>query len=130
MIRRRPVLIGTILVALGTVLLGWFAPMGWGVIAGLFWAADRPARKAAMASASAWALLLLLHLVAGYPVVRLAGRLAGALGIPSPALVILTLLFPAVLSGCAAYVVATLVRSRRTPAPDARDPGVIARRAA
>jgi hypothetical protein len=130
MIRRRQVLIGTILVALGTVLLGWLAPAGWGAIAGLFWAAERPARNAAMASASAWALLLLLQMVAGYPVITLAGRLAGALGIPSPVLVILTLLFPAVLSGCAAYVVATLVRSRRAPAPDARDPGVIARRAA
>jgi hypothetical protein len=83
-----------------------------------------------VASASAWALLLLLQTIAGFPIATLAGRLAGALGIPSPALVILTLLFPAVLSGCAAHVVGSLVRWRQGPAPGVRDPGVIARRAA
>jgi hypothetical protein len=121
--------IGTAVVALGTVLLGWLAPAAWGAVAGLLRAGKRPAREAALASAMAWAALLLGQAFAGHAIGTLASRLGGALGIPSPVLVLVTLLFPAVLAGCAAAVVEALVPMRRGPS-GVRDPGAIARRAA
>lgn len=111
-----PVVTGAGLVALGTFLAGWLMPVAWGVVVGVVWADDRPARKAAAGSAVGWALLLVLLAIAGYPMAVLASRLSGALGVPAFVLVAVTVVFPAILSGCAAYLVAALLAwSRRAP---------------
>jgi hypothetical protein len=112
---KHPVVVGASVVALGTFAAGWLVPVAWGVVVGIFWAGDRPGRKAAAASALAWALLLIAIAAAGFPIAVLASRLAGALGVPSPALVAVTVLFPAVLSGCAAVLAGELVTWTRRP---------------
>lgn len=97
--------------ALGTWFAGWWAVP---LIAAI-WAVVRPTPLAgllaAVAGASAWGLLLALYIIFGFPVQTLAVRLAGAMRLPVPALMALTLLLPALLAGSAA-VLATAVRSR------------------
>jgi hypothetical protein len=98
--------------ALGTWFAGWWAVP---LIAAI-WAVVRPAPlaglTAALAGASAWGLLLAVYMLFGFPVQTLAVRLAGAMRLPVPALLALTLLLPALLAGSAAVLV-TAARSRR-----------------
>ena len=105
-----PVIVGAVLVALGTTLGGWLAPVVWGGLAGLAWTNEHPGRKAAAAAALGWALLLVITAVAGFPVAVLASRLGGALGVPAVLLVAVTVLFPALLAGCAAVLIAAVRR--------------------
>jgi hypothetical protein len=110
---RYQVIVGVAVVALGTWLAGWLVPVAWGVIAGMLWWGARPARAAAMASALAWGLLLIMLSLAGYPIPVLASRLGGALGVSAPVLIAVTVLYAALLSGTAAYLAAALQGARR-----------------
>ncbi|MEJ7812880.1 MAG: hypothetical protein WKG32_20870 [Gemmatimonadaceae bacterium] len=84
--------------ALATVVAGWWgvplAAFAWGVMAR---SGRRAASSAALAGALAWSALLLWQATRG-PVGTLASRVAGAMQLPAPALVALTLLFPALLA--------------------------------
>jgi hypothetical protein len=88
---------------LGTLVGWWMVP----VIA-LFWSLLPPARSAvrpALAAAAGWALWLGYDLLAGGGGLgRLAGRLSGLMQLPSPVLILLTLVFPALLAACAASI--------------------------
>jgi hypothetical protein len=97
---------GVLATALGTWLIGWTAPLLWGALAGLLWSTRRPARAVAIQSAVAWGLLLLFMAARGQPVGVLAARLAGAMQVPVWALILVTLLYPAVLAASAAWLVA------------------------
>jgi hypothetical protein len=107
---KHPVLVGGLLVALGTTLGGWLVPVLWGAMVGFVWATEHPGRKAAAAAALGWAALLVLLAIFGFPVGVLASRLGGALGVPAVALVAVTVLFPALLSGCTAVLIAAVRR--------------------
>lgn len=87
--------------ALGTAVLGWWMVPVLGAVYGGLRPSARPALTAASAAMAAWALLLSLTATQG-PVGRLAGVLAGALGMPGFALMAITLIFPALLAGPAA----------------------------
>ncbi len=108
------VIIGAVVVASGTWFGGWLVPAAWGVLAGLAWPGDRPARTAALGASLGWLALLAGPVATGAPVGVLAARLAGAMQLPEAALVAATLLFPALLASSAAYLVA----ARQRPAAD------------
>jgi len=97
---------GALAVALGTWLIGWTAPLLWGALAGLFWSAQRPARTAALQGAAGWGLILVSMAARGQPVGLLASRLAGAMQVPVWALILVTLIFPAVLGASTAWLAA------------------------
>jgi hypothetical protein len=91
--------------AVGTWSAGWWAvPLvgaAWGWVA----AADRTLPlQAALAGANAWGALLALQLPGG-GMERVAGTVGTLLGIGGPALVALTLLYPALLAASAAALV-------------------------
>jgi hypothetical protein len=92
----------------GTALLGWWTVplLGalWGVIA---WRTPRVAVTAGLAALLAWAVLLLVAARAD-AFGRLAGALSSVMQLPGVALVLLTLLFPALLAWSAARVTATV----------------------
>lgn len=94
----------TLAFVLGTWVGWWTVP----VIA-LLWSLLPPVRPAVLATAltaaGAWALWLGLDMVAGGGGLgRLTTRLAGVMHLSSPLLILATLLFPALLAGCAASV--------------------------
>ena len=73
-----------------------------------------PARRAAMAGVLAWAGVLLGRALRGDEVGALGKTLGGAMGVPSWAIVIVTLLYPAVLAASAAWL-SHLAARRRVP---------------
>ncbi len=81
-----------------TLLLGWWAvPM----LAG-FWgfyekAEYRPALTASVAAGLGWALLLVWTATQG-PMLALASRVSGVMGVPSVSLIALTVMFPMALA--------------------------------
>ena len=79
----------------------------------------RPVTAAALAAMIGWAGWLAVDWVAGQGGLgRLGGRLAGALSVPPPGLFLATLLFPALLAGCAAAIgrgIAGYLARRQTP---------------
>jgi hypothetical protein len=89
-------------VAAASAMLTWFA--GWWAVpvvalaAGLF---GMRAGVVAAACAIAWALLLTADVIAG-GMGRLSSILAGVMGLPAPALFVVTLLFPLLLGWSAA----------------------------
>ena len=98
--------------ALATWALGWWAVPVLAAAWGTARARDVRARatpwsrgpaEAMLAASVAWGALLALAATRG-PVGELAGRLAELMRIPAPALVLLTLLLPAVLAWSAAAV--------------------------
>lgn len=106
--------------ALATRVAGWWSvpivAAAWGAMARGRAAA---AREAALATAAGWALLLAWQATRG-PLGALAARLAGVLGVPAPALVLVTLLWGALLAwsaGVVARYTASVVR-RPSPTPD------------
>ena len=122
---------GALAVALGTWLMGWIAPALWGAVAGFLWPRWRPATAAALSAAAGWDLWLVAFLLRGDPVGALAGKLAASMQIPALVLVAATLIFPAVLAACAAYLASLLRRRGRGLEPgDAKVPGAIMREAA
>jgi hypothetical protein len=88
--------------------LGW-----WGVVVGaaiLGWVyRDERGRawRVALAAAEGWAILLVIDLVAG-PLRHVGDTLQGVMNIPWPALMLVTLLFPALLGWSAAAAVSEL----------------------
>jgi hypothetical protein len=91
-----------LVIAVVTFGVGWLAVPIVGLIMGLMWPRDTPVRSAAGAGALGWGLLLLWGVTRG-PVVELAGLLGELLGgLPGAAILVITMLFPAVLAGAAA----------------------------
>lgn len=107
------VLVGAIVVAFGTMGLGWWFPVAWGAIAGLLWPSQRPARLAAVAALLGWGAWLVVLVIGGAPLGDVASRVGAVLRVNGPVLVLVTLLYPAVLALCAAAVTSRL---RRIPA--------------
>ncbi len=112
------VLMLTLAFAAGTALLGWWSVplLGaiWGVIA---WRTSRVAVTAGAAALLAWGVLLAISARAD-AFGTLVGALSAVMQLPSIALVLLTLLFPALLAWSAARVtsaVAAIVAGRRLP---------------
>ncbi|HEU4566115.1 MAG TPA: hypothetical protein VFS05_15750 [Gemmatimonadaceae bacterium] len=103
--------------ALATLVAGWWgvpvAAAAWGVMARGRAAA---AREAALAAAIGWALLLAWQATRG-PLGALASRLAGVFGVPTPALILITLLWGALLAWSAAAVARYAASIVRQPAP-------------
>ena len=90
--------------ALGTWVAWWTVPL-----VALLWALIPPARpatlSAALAAAAAWGLWLGYDLVTGGSGLgRLTVRLAALMHLPSPLLILLVLVFPALLAACAASI--------------------------
>ena len=81
--------------AIATWILGWWAVAIVAVIAGAILRAEhgRP-WHVALGSLAGWALLMLIDAVAG-PMRSLTTAVSGAMNIPAAALVLVTLLFPA-----------------------------------
>lgn len=98
------VLAGTAFVAAGTWVLGWWTVPLVGAGMGLLWPDDRPALSAAAAGALGWGILLVWGGLIG-PVMGVAGTVGGVMGLPGAAVLLITLLFPAILSGAAGALV-------------------------
>ncbi|MBV6520667.1 MAG: hypothetical protein MNPFHGCM_00785 [Gemmatimonadaceae bacterium] len=99
------ILLFALAIALGTVLLGWWSvPLvaaGGGLILGR---GRTPGLVAAVGAALAWGGILVVYRISGLPVDTLARRLGGAMGVPASVLIGLTIAFPAVLAGSAAWL--------------------------
>ena len=104
-------LILAVAVALGTVLVAWWVvpilAAGFGFLAR---DSARPGFIAATAAAAGWMGYLQIVAFGGAPVVGFARDLAHAMNLPVWAPHVATLVFPALLAGPAAFLVATLVR--------------------
>ena len=100
------IILGTWLGApvLSPIVVGAVIGFGWPVLA---------ARRAAIAGTLAWAGLLLVALARGDALGTFSRTLGDAMGVPSWALFIVTLLYPAVLASSAAWL-AHLVSPRRS----------------
>jgi hypothetical protein len=103
LVRLQRLVLVTLAIALATVALGW---TGVVFASALFAALDRRRASAAwetgVGAAVAWTSLLLL--AAGSSLLSAAHTLGGAMGIPGMALVIATLVFPAVVAWSSASV--------------------------
>jgi hypothetical protein len=105
------VLLGAAAIVLGTVI---GAPTLAPVIVGTAIGYLRPvkaARNAAAAGALGWGALLVVAAVRGGAIGSFSGKLGDVLGLPGVAVILATMLYPAVLAAAAAWLVAT-VRSR------------------
>jgi len=87
--------------ATATWLAGWWAVPALGGLYGVASGGKSAGRMAALAGAVAGGALLVLPLARGYPVAALATRLAGAMQLPTAAIVCVTLILPALLGGTA-----------------------------
>jgi hypothetical protein len=108
------VLLGMAAIVIGT---GLGAPTMTPIVVGLamgFLLHANPARRAALAGVLAWATVLLGRAVRGDEIGALSKTLGGAMGVPSWAIVVLTLLYPAILASSAAWLAHLAVR-RRVP---------------
>ena len=94
---------------IGTWTLGWWAVPIVAMLAGLL---GCPALLTGAASATAWLAILAIDAAAG-SVPRVAGVLAGVMGLPAVAIFALTLVLPALL-GWSAASVGDAARSLRT----------------
>jgi hypothetical protein len=101
-------------VALGTWAVGWWAVPIVALIAGF---ARCGAGIVSAATAMAWLVLLLIDVASG-SIGRLAGLLAGVMGLPAVALFVVTLALPALLGWSAA----TLGAAARSVRPTSRQP--------
>ena len=89
-------------------------PVVVGALCGLVLARKGP-RVAATSAILSWGGLLAFGVVRGQPIGEVAGKLGSIMGVPGTALLLLTVLYPAVLSTTAAYLAAQ-VSPMRTPA--------------
>lgn len=94
--------------ALGTWLGGWWAIPLLSAVAGVW----RRAWESAVAAAAAWGALLVIDTF-GSRFGALSGSVAGVIGVPSPALVVITLILAWVLAWSAAALVHSLVAEPR-----------------
>ena len=104
--------------AVATFGLGWWTVP---IVAAVYAAASKrnnPARFAALCAVGGWGVLLLLDLAKG-PVMNMATRLGGVMGLPPALLLVLTLVFPGLLAWCAAALVPRLRADPATAAPQA-----------
>jgi hypothetical protein len=101
-------LILTVAIVVGTMFVGWWSvpvlAAGWGVLSLRI---GRAVMDAALAASVAWSILLAVTALEG-PVWYLAGNLGGIFQLPGPAILLLTVLFPALLAGAAAGLFAAL----------------------
>lgn len=106
-------LVIAVIVAAATWVAGWWAAAVVALVAGWIYRAEggRPWRVALGASGG-WALLLLYDVFSG-PLAHVASTLAGAMTLPAPALLLVTLLFPALLGWSGAIVAAELALGAR-----------------
>jgi hypothetical protein len=89
-----------------TWLLGWWGVALAALILGfVFRNEGGRAWRVALGASEAWAILLVIDMLLG-PLGRVANTLGGAMSIPSPALLLVTLLFPVLLAWSAAAVAA------------------------
>lgn len=92
-------------IALGTVLLGWWAvPLVGGAYGVLARRSRLPGTTAALAGAVAWGGYLAIVLLGGAPVAEFAGRFAASLQLPAWSPIVATLTYPALLAGLASYL--------------------------
>ena len=103
----------TVLAALATWVAGWWAVPIVALGAGLIRCA--PSIVAA-ACATGWLALLLVDFAAG-SIGRVGGVLAGVMGLPAPALFVVTLAFPALLGWSAASLGNAALSLRSTSRP-------------
>jgi hypothetical protein len=106
------------LLALGTALLGWWAVPAIAAVYGFISPERRHGLSTALAGALAWGLLLAVTASQG-PVLELAARVAAVLTLPTAALFVVTLVFPALLAGSAAELTAAVRKAalERTDQP-------------
>jgi hypothetical protein len=113
------VLIVAASMAVLTWVMGWWGILLAASVVGFRFREHRGvARRAALTATLAWASLLLADAIAG-PFARLSRLLAGVMGVPAVALLLATLLFPALAAWSAATVAAGIDEQRaRTNAND------------
>ena len=120
----RDLAILTVLMALGTWLLGWWCVPIVAAAAALW---DRGRRgsilKVTIAGALAWLILLIVQEVSGSSVTRFGADLAVSLGVPAVLPLALTLILPAVLAASAAGTVVALAGVRRRGTAETRIAG-------
>jgi hypothetical protein len=93
-----------------TWLVGWWGVALAALILGyVFRDEGGRAWRVALGAIEGWAILLLIDVVGG-PFGRVSATLAGTMSIPAPALLVATLLFPALLAWSAAVVAAEVGR--------------------
>jgi hypothetical protein len=111
-------LVLAVIMALATWICGWWGIAVVALVAGAVYRMQSGrAWRVALAASESWAALLVIDALMG-PFAHVAGTLGGAMSIPAPALLIVTLLFPALLAWSAAMVAAELghlVRGEKTP---------------
>ena len=108
------VLLGMAAIVAGTWLgAPTLTPILVGVAMGFLVPAN-PARRAALAGFLAWAGVLLARTLRGDEIGALSGTLGGAMGVPSWAIVLVTLFYPAILAASAAWL-SHLAARRRVP---------------
>jgi hypothetical protein len=104
----------SILLATAAILAGTWAgfPTLTPIVVGLVMGAIVPfaARRAALAGVLAWGGVLLAGALRGDRIGTLGTTLGGAVGVPSPVLFLVTLLYPAILAASAAWVSSLVVR--------------------
>lgn len=104
------VVIVALVIALGTVLLGWWAvPLVAAAYGGVARRSRLPGLTAAAGAALAWGGYLGIAMLGGAPVGRFAPSLALSMQFPAWAPFAATLAFPALLAAPAAYLGARLV---------------------
>lgn len=104
------VIIVALVIALGTVLLGWWAvPLVAVAYGGAAHRSRLPGLTAAAGAALAWGGYLGIATLGGAPVGRFAPALALSIQLPAWAPFVATLAFPALLAAPAAYLGARLV---------------------
>jgi ABC-type xylose transport system permease subunit len=98
-----------VVIALGTVLAGWWIVPVIGAGYGVLSKSTRfPGFTAAAAGALAWGGYLSALALGGAPVGAFSARVALSMGVPAPVPALATLLLPALLAGLAAYAAARL----------------------
>jgi hypothetical protein len=108
------VFIGMAAIVIGTWLgAPTLAPIVVGVVLGVALSVNT-ARRAALAGVLAWSGLLLVAALRGDEIGALARTLGAAMGVPSWAFVLVTLLYPAILAASAAWL-SHLAARRRFP---------------
>jgi hypothetical protein len=103
----------TVLTAVATWFAGWWTVPIVALVAGLV---RCPPGIVAAGCASGWLALLLIDFAAG-SIGRVGGVLAGVMGLPAPALFVVTLAFPALLGWSAASLGNAALSLRPTSRP-------------
>lgn len=95
----------SVVLALGTVLTGWWSVPAIAALYGMVSHRERrPGRTAALAAALAWGGYLAIAALGGAPVTSFGVRLAASMQLPPWAPIVATLCFPALLAGMACYL--------------------------